>query len=218
MMKDFAISVALHAAVIGGAVALESVRESPPAERLPLEICELRFETREPPVPPEPPKPPPSPVPLENLDTLETLENLEPIVRLEPIEHLEPIERLENLEYLEKPETQEAIEAVKAAEEETSEPVTVVAAPEALVRIEPEYPRSARRRGHEGRVAVEISLSAAGEIESVEIVESSGYRELDASALAAVRAARFAPAMENGVAVAGRLRLAFDFRLTEARP
>jgi len=212
MMKDFAISVALHAAVIGGAVALESVRKNPPPERVPLEICELRFETREPPVPPEPPKPPPSPVPLENLDTPETLENLE------PIEHLEPIERLENLEYLEKPETQEAIEAVKAAEEETSEPVTVVAAPEALVRIKPEYPRSARRRGHEGRVAVEISLSAAGEIESVEIVESSGYRELDASALAAVRAARFAPAMKNGIATAGRLRLAFDFCLKGVKP
>ena len=89
----------------------------------------------------------------------------------------------------------------------------VVSAPIALNRIVPVYPRSARRKGHEGSVMVEISVAEDGRIAQAEVVMSSGYAELDAAALGAVRTARFAPATEDGVSVRGELRLTFDFRL-----
>ena len=89
----------------------------------------------------------------------------------------------------------------------------VVSDPVALNRITPVYPRSARRKGHEGCVTVELSVSESGEVSSAEIVSSSGHEELDASALGAVRTARFAPATEDGESVCGRVRLTFDFRL-----
>ena len=89
----------------------------------------------------------------------------------------------------------------------------VVSDPIALNRIVPVYPRSARRKGHEGSVTVEISVAEDGGIASAEVVVSSGHAELDAAALGAVRTARFAPATAEGVSVSGRLRLTFDFRL-----
>ena len=105
----------------------------------------------------------------------------------------------------------ESVENREIDEEE--ERAKVVAAPIALNRIVPVYPRSARRRGHEGCVTVEISVAEDGNVVGAEVVASSGHDELDAAALAAVRTARFAPATEDGVSVRGELRLTFDFRL-----
>ena len=93
----------------------------------------------------------------------------------------------------------------------------VVSDPVALNRITPVYPRSARRKGHEGCVTVELSVSESGEVSSAEIISSSGHEDLDASALGAVRTARFAPATEDGESVRGRVRLTFDFRLDQPR-
>ena len=89
----------------------------------------------------------------------------------------------------------------------------VVSAPMALNRIVPVYPRSARRRGREGVVALEILVSGSGSVSKAYVVGSSGHSDLDAAALSAVNTARFAPATEDGVQVEGRLRLTFEFRL-----
>ena len=105
---------------------------------------------------------------------------------------------------------QEESENLAVAQDERAR---IVSDPIALNRIVPVYPRSARRKGHEGRVTVEISVAEDGGITSAEVVASSGHAELDAAALGAVRTARFAPATEDGVSVSGRLRLTFDFRL-----
>jgi protein TonB len=93
------------------------------------------------------------------------------------------------------------------------EQAKVVSEPRALSKIIPVYPRSARRRGREGIVTLEISISASGEVSDTAVVESSGYRDLDSAAVSAVGTARFAPAMEDGVNVHGRLRLTFEFKL-----
>jgi len=85
--------------------------------------------------------------------------------------------------------------------------------PVAIGRIVPAYPRRARRKGHEGAVVVEIDVGADGKVDDVAVVESSGYDELDESAVAAVRTASFAPATEGGEGVRGRLRLTFEFKL-----
>ena len=99
--------------------------------------------------------------------------------------------------------------AVVAAEEHAA----VVSDPIALNRIVPVYPRSARRKGHEGVVTVAISVAEDGVVAHAEVVSSSGYKELDDAALSAVRSARFVPATSDGVRMRGELRLTFDFRL-----
>lgn len=92
-------------------------------------------------------------------------------------------------------------------------PARLVAAPVALNRIQPHYPKSARRRNREGCVTVEFAVAADGKVESAAVVASSGYAELDASALDSVRKAQFAPATEDGEPVAATLRLTLEFRL-----
>ena len=106
-------------------------------------------------------------------------------------------------------ENSETTHDTPAAEERAA----VVSDPIALNRIVPVYPRSARRKGHEGVVTVAISVAENGVVAYAEVVSSSGYKELDEAALSAVRSARFAPATSDGVSVRGELRLTFDFRL-----
>ena len=100
--------------------------------------------------------------------------------------------------------------AAPPADEERAQ---VLAAPQALGRIVPVYPRSARRRGHEGDVTLEITVAADGSVSDAEVAASSGHEELDRAALQAMCTARFAPATADGMAVEGRVRLTFDFRL-----
>ena len=85
--------------------------------------------------------------------------------------------------------------------------------PRALNKIVPVYPRSARRRGREGVVMLEIAVSELGTVDEVAIIEGSGYKDLDSAAISAVRTARFEPATEDGNQVSGRLRLTFEFKL-----
>ena len=107
-------------------------------------------------------------------------------------------------------ERREERDEAKPAELEQAK---VVSVPMALNRIVPVYPRSARRRGREGVVTVEISVSDSGEVSGVEVIAGSGHKDLDSAAVSAVRTARFAPATENGVRVHGSLRLTFEFKL-----
>ncbi len=89
----------------------------------------------------------------------------------------------------------------------------VDAPPRPTRTIKPEYPLGSRRRGEEGGVVLEIAVDARGGVEHVEVVQSSGFAELDAAALRAARAARFTPARQDGRAVAARARLTLDFKL-----
>ena len=107
-------------------------------------------------------------------------------------------------------ERREEREEAMPAEQEQAK---VVSAPMALNRIVPVYPRSARRRGREGVVTVEITVSDSGEVSGVEVIAGSGYKDLDSAAVSAVRTAHFSPAIENGVRVQGSLRLTFEFKL-----
>ena len=77
--------------------------------------------------------------------------------------------------------------------------------------IRPDYPRGARQRGEEGNVVVEVEIGADGRCADARVVESSGFMELDAAALKAVKAAKFAPAQSSGrpVATVARLKLSF---------
>ena len=79
----------------------------------------------------------------------------------------------------------------------------------------PAYPWISRRRGEEGRVVLEVAVTADGRAKEVRIKRSSGSSRLDQAALAAVKKWRFSPALSGGRAVAGRIEIPIAFRLTK---
>lgn len=66
-------------------------------------------------------------------------------------------------------------------------------ASDVIARVQPVYPLASRRRGEEGEVRLLVRLGPGGAILSVEVMGSSGYPSLDASALAAAKKWRFSP-------------------------
>lgn len=75
----------------------------------------------------------------------------------------------------------------------------------------PAYPREALRNGHSGRVIAVVDVDAEGRPVDVRIEHSEPAGVFDAVTIAAVREWRFKPAMENGRAVAGTVRVPVDF-------
>ena len=89
----------------------------------------------------------------------------------------------------------------------------VDAPPHPLRSIRPDYPKGARRRGEQGETLLELCVNADGVVDSVRIVRSSGFAELDRAAVRAAQAARFAPARSGESAVASTVRLPLRFKL-----
>jgi protein TonB len=63
------------------------------------------------------------------------------------------------------------------------------------------YPLASRRLREEGAVQVRVLVDARGAPQQMQLVRSSGSARLDEAALATVRATRFKPYTENGVAL-----------------
>jgi protein TonB len=81
----------------------------------------------------------------------------------------------------------------------------------------PDYPESARREGHEGRVLLRVLVDDHGRIKSVEISNSSGSAALDRAAAEAIRRWRFHPALYGDQPVESWLRIPIEFRLADAK-
>ncbi len=62
---------------------------------------------------------------------------------------------------------------------------------------------------------VHADIAADGSIAGTRIVSSSGDDALDRAALAAIKRARFAPALRGGIAVAGSVEQLFRFHLSD---
>jgi TonB family protein len=75
----------------------------------------------------------------------------------------------------------------------------------------PRYPRDWKERGWAGTVLLRLHISAAGAIEQIEIVASSGFHELDASAISAVKHWKARPAQKLGKPVASQVNLPVVF-------
>lgn len=67
-----------------------------------------------------------------------------------------------------------------------------------LARPAPSYPAYSRRAGETGRVLVRVLIDESGYPLKLEMQESSGFSQLDESAVTAIRAARFKPYTEDG--------------------
>ncbi len=76
--------------------------------------------------------------------------------------------------------------------------------------VPPHYPRSAKRRGLEGEVWIEVELDAAGNQTAIRVLTSSCVTALDDSALAAVAQWQFAPLPGNP---ASRVQVPVRFQL-----
>lgn len=59
------------------------------------------------------------------------------------------------------------------------------------------YPRRAVRRSLEGRLELDVTMTATGELLAIQIVRSSGHRILDDAAVSAARAAFAETALED---------------------
>ncbi|MBV8191481.1 MAG: energy transducer TonB [Alphaproteobacteria bacterium] len=97
------------------------------------------------------------------------------------------------------PQQQQQAAAAPSGPPAPSGPKTVSASQIAyLVPPNPIYPQHARRAGEEGKVMVRVLIDVAGRPAQVSLQSTSGHRELDESALSAVRAAQFRPYAEGG--------------------
>lgn len=92
-------------------------------------------------------------------------------------------------------------------------PEPIFVPPSFRFRPEPVYPERARRAGVEGRVTIQLRISAAGEVLAAAVAESSGSASLDAAALAAAQASRFAPASAGDRPVAAEASATYRFEL-----
>ena len=81
------------------------------------------------------------------------------------------------------------------------------------VQGSPEYPSLSRRSGEQGTVTLEFFLNSEGMADAIEVLQSSGHRRLDESALQFLKSTRLtAP---NGALPNQKLNLSFIFKLED---
>lgn len=80
-------------------------------------------------------------------------------------------------------------------------------------QVMPKYPASALRSGDTGTVLVLATVDRNGVPTEVTLDDRSGNRELDRSALQAVRQWRFQPALRDGKPVTATVRVPVEFAL-----
>ncbi len=81
--------------------------------------------------------------------------------------------------------------------------------------VEAAYPPEARASGLEGRVLLEVDLSATGDVTRAAVLVPAGHG-FDEAALAAVRQFHFSPAEVDGKPAAVRIQYAYSFVLSAA--
>lgn len=89
--------------------------------------------------------------------------------------------------------------------------------PTVVTHVDAEYPKSALARGVHADVTLEVIVDADGHVSKVDVV-SSGGKDVDEAAIAAMRQWTFAPATRNGTPVAARIRVPFHFAPPPAPP
>jgi protein TonB len=82
----------------------------------------------------------------------------------------------------------------------------------------PPYPTLARAASHQGTVLLQMTVSPQGDVVSANVVQSSGYPELDQAAVSWVVAHwKYRPAVLNGVTVTSQTQAAVKFDLKQAK-
>jgi protein TonB len=81
--------------------------------------------------------------------------------------------------------------------------------------IVPVYPFRARKKGFEGVVTLDVTVSDIGIPDSCQIINSSGYKELDDAAVKTVLASLFYPGTVDGEEIQSILRILIKFQLND---
>jgi protein TonB len=82
----------------------------------------------------------------------------------------------------------------------------------------PPYPDVARRLGEQGQVLLHLTISAQGDVTAATVTQSSGFPDLDQTAVAWVVAHwKYKPAIQNGAALASVTDAIVKFDLKNAR-
>lgn len=79
----------------------------------------------------------------------------------------------------------------------------------------PKYPPQAVREHHTGKVVLKVLIGVDGSPKDVTVEKSSGYRELDQSAVAAAKTWMFNPGRRDGQPYEGYALIPVDFNLTD---
>ena len=77
----------------------------------------------------------------------------------------------------------------------------------------PRYPRTARRRGQEGSVVLEVKVLKDGTVGDMRLLSSSGYTALDKAAIKSVRKWLFEPGMQGNQEVDMWVRVPIRFKI-----
>ena len=109
------------------------------------------------------------------------------------------------------------IQAPREEPEPEPEPEPVLEKiPARLVKSErPDYPQEARKQGWEGTVVLRITVDTGGDVENVNIQESSGFAELDESAAQSVKTWEFDPAKLGDDPISSVVDMPIKFDLEE---
>jgi protein TonB len=103
--------------------------------------------------------------------------------------------------------------AAPAAPAPVAAPAVADSAPRPISSPAPRYPREAQRRGAAGTVVLRVHVGIDGEPQAIDLVQGSGFRELDRAAADAVRRWRFAPATHGGQPVEAAVQVPVTFNL-----
>ncbi len=82
--------------------------------------------------------------------------------------------------------------------------------------ITPVYPFRARKKSFEGVVTLDVTVSDKGIPDSCQIINSSGYKELDDAAVKTVLASLFYPGTVDGEDIQSILRILIKFQLDDS--
>ncbi len=110
--------------------------------------------------------------------------------------------------------------ALETRQEELPQPVEV-SEPQVYVEAQrsdnkpPAYPRKELRLSREGSVTVSVSVDENGKVLGVALVEGSRFQGFNSAAIQAAREWVFAPATQDGVAVASEIHVEVVFQLTD---
>lgn len=77
----------------------------------------------------------------------------------------------------------------------------------------PSYPKSARQRRIEGKVLLNVVVNSDGSPLIVSVLSSSGFEDLDESAIGAVSKWQFIPAKKSGVFVQANVIVPIEFKI-----
>lgn len=225
----YGVSFALHASLGAGVVELEPSKEP---DRIAVSMVDAKPKPK-PKVEEPPPPPPPPPVeskhkPLPKAKAAEPVPEVAPVAAAADVPTFgiamtggvglggiaipqgdsmhaphEPVKRATKEKTLAEPKKQAT--QLDACEEPASKP-------KPLQMQKPEYTEEARSAAIEGKVRVELTVSADGVVQNVKVLESLGHG-LDEAAIKAVREATFEPALQCGKPVAATFVVSIRFSL-----